>query len=118
MTQTYLLSIDQGTTSTRAIVFGREARALGQAQREITQSYPKSGWVEHDPDEERHAEIGRGVTVPVTMPMSMPMAMVIMCMGMRHLTVPFGSPSRHQRYRSELWEARNNIKNQYDIKYP
>ncbi len=51
MTQTYLLSIDQGTTSTRAIVFGREARALGQSQREITQSYPKSGWVEHDPDE-------------------------------------------------------------------
>lgn len=51
MSHSYLLSIDQGTTSTRAIVFNHEALALGQAQREITQSYPKSGWVEHDPDE-------------------------------------------------------------------
>ncbi len=46
---TALLSIDQGTTSTRAIVFDREGRKLGLAQRELPQSYPKSGWVEHDP---------------------------------------------------------------------
>ncbi|PTU31409.1 glycerol kinase GlpK [Stenotrophobium rhamnosiphilum] len=46
---TALLSIDQGTTSTRAIVFDREGRKLGLAQRELPQSYPKPGWVEHDP---------------------------------------------------------------------
>lgn len=44
-----LLAIDQGTTSTRAIVFDREGRKLGLAQRELPQSYPQSGWVEHDP---------------------------------------------------------------------
>lgn len=46
---TALLSIDQGTTSTRAIVFDREGRKLGLAQRELPQSYPQPGWVEHDP---------------------------------------------------------------------
>ena len=45
---TALLSIDQGTTSTRAIVFDRAGRKLGLAQRELPQSYPKPGWVEHD----------------------------------------------------------------------
>jgi glycerol kinase len=45
------LAIDQGTTSTRAILFDREARAVAVAQREITQHYPQRGWVEHDPEE-------------------------------------------------------------------
>jgi glycerol kinase len=44
-----LLAIDQGTTSTRAIVFDRSGRRLGVAQRELPQSFPQPGWVEHDP---------------------------------------------------------------------
>jgi glycerol kinase len=45
---TALLAIDQGTTSTRAIVFDRAGEKLGVAQRELAQSYPQPGWVEHD----------------------------------------------------------------------
>ncbi len=45
---TAILAIDQGTTSTRAIVFDRQGRKLGAGQRELPQSYPQSGWVEHD----------------------------------------------------------------------
>ena len=48
MKQTALLAIDQGTTSTRAIVFGRDGARLAAAQRELPQAYPHSGWVEHD----------------------------------------------------------------------
>jgi glycerol kinase len=48
MTGTALLAIDQGTTSTRAIVFDRDGARLAVAQRELPQSYPHSGWVEHD----------------------------------------------------------------------
>src|SRR5262249_33661107 len=44
-----LLAIDQGTTSTRAIVCDRRGDKLGVAQLELPQSYPKPGWVEHDP---------------------------------------------------------------------
>jgi len=46
---TAVLSIDQGTTSSRAIVFDRAGRALGSAQQEFRQSFPQPGWVEHKP---------------------------------------------------------------------
>lgn len=47
----YVLAIDQGTTSTRAIVFDDKQKIVGVGQQEITQYFPKSGWVEHDPEE-------------------------------------------------------------------
>ena len=46
-----ILALDQGTTSSRAIVFGSDLRVLGAAQREFAQHFPASGWVEHDPEE-------------------------------------------------------------------
>lgn len=46
---TYLLALDQGTSSSRAIVFNREGLIISQAQTEFKQIYPQSGWVEHDP---------------------------------------------------------------------
>ena len=46
-----LLAIDQGTTSTRSIVFDADGHALATAQEELTQHYPHPGWVEHDPEE-------------------------------------------------------------------
>ena len=45
---TALLAIDQGTTSTRAIVFGRGGEKQAVAQRELPQHFPRPGWVEHD----------------------------------------------------------------------
>jgi len=45
-----ILAIDQGTTSTRAIVFDQSGRPLATAQREFEQHYPQDGWVEHDPE--------------------------------------------------------------------
>ena len=48
---TYLLAIDQGTTSTRAILFDASLRPVATAQEEFTQHYPASGWVEHEPDD-------------------------------------------------------------------
>ncbi|MGK6312543.1 glycerol kinase GlpK [Neorhizobium sp. DT-125] len=47
----YVLAIDQGTTSTRAIVFDGEMKIAGIGQKEFTQIFPKPGWVEHDPEE-------------------------------------------------------------------
>ncbi len=46
---TYILALDQGTTSSRAIVFDRAGRVVSAAQREFRQLYPQPGWVEHDP---------------------------------------------------------------------
>jgi len=47
----YILAIDQGTTSSRAILFDRKMHVVSAAQREFTQHFPKPGWVEHDPEE-------------------------------------------------------------------
>src|SRR5579885_2792430 len=44
-----ILALDQGTTSSRALVFDHGARVLAVAQSEFEQIYPKPGWVEHDP---------------------------------------------------------------------
>ncbi|MDF2925650.1 MAG: glycerol kinase [Paenibacillaceae bacterium] len=49
--EAYILAIDQGTTSTRAILFDRKGRAAYTAQREFPQYFPKPGWVEHNADE-------------------------------------------------------------------
>ncbi|WP_353151862.1 glycerol kinase GlpK [Pollutimonas bauzanensis] len=48
---TYILALDQGTSSTRSIVFDKLGRIVSLAQKEITQIYPQPGWVEHDPME-------------------------------------------------------------------
>lgn len=47
----FILALDQGTTSSRALVFDPQLRVVGSAQQEFTQHYPQPGWVEHDPDE-------------------------------------------------------------------
>lgn len=45
----YILALDQGTTSSRAIIFDKEQNILGVSQKEFTQIYPNQGWVEHNP---------------------------------------------------------------------
>ncbi len=47
----YILALDQGTTSNRAVVFDRESRIVSLAQKEFTQIFPRGGWVEHNPQE-------------------------------------------------------------------
>ena len=59
----YMLALDQGTTSSRAILFDREQNILGAAQKEFTQFYPNEGWVEHDPIEIRSSQYGVAMEV-------------------------------------------------------
>jgi len=47
----YILALDQGTTSSRSLVFDHGGRILGMAQQEFTQHFPQPGWVEHDPED-------------------------------------------------------------------
>lgn len=51
MEKKYILSLDQGTTSCRAILFDKDSNIVGVAQKEFTQIYPKAGWVEHNAEE-------------------------------------------------------------------
>lgn len=58
MQKKYILSLDQGTTSSRAIVFDKKGQIIGSAQQEFPQIYPQSGWVEHDPLEILGSQVG------------------------------------------------------------
>ena len=54
----YILSLDQGTTSSRAIVFDKQGSIISIAQKEFTQYFPQPGWVEHDPNEIWSTQVG------------------------------------------------------------
>lgn len=47
----YIMALDQGTTSSRCIIFNKQGEIVSEAKKEFTQIYPESGWVEHDPNE-------------------------------------------------------------------
>ena len=47
----FIISIDQGTTSSRAVLFSESGEIVGTSQQEFTQHFPNDGWVEHDPEE-------------------------------------------------------------------
>ena len=49
MEKKYIIALDQGTTSSRAILFDKCGNIVSSAQKEFTQIYPKAGWVEHNP---------------------------------------------------------------------
>src|SRR5688500_9442315 len=63
LTKQYILALDQGTTSSRAIIFDRAGKIVGQSSREFEQIYPQPGWVEHDPEGiwRSRAEVARAV---------------------------------------------------------
>jgi len=63
MAAKYILALDQGTTSSRAILFGHAGRVVRQCSREFPQIYPKPGWVEHDPEELWSSQINVAVQV-------------------------------------------------------
>ena len=54
----FILAFDQGTTSSRAIVFDHQGTVVSVAQKEFTQIFPKPGWVEHDPMEILSTQLG------------------------------------------------------------
>ena len=57
----YILALDQGTTSSRAMVFDANGAVAAIAQKEFTQVFPRAGWVEHDPGEIWASQIGVAV---------------------------------------------------------
>jgi len=60
---TYLMALDQGTSSSRSIVFNGQGQVVAQAQKELTQHYPQPGWVEHDPLEIWRTQLATARTV-------------------------------------------------------
>lgn len=62
MAEKYVMALDQGTTSSRAIIFNKKGKIVAKAQNEFTQYYPENGWVEHDPMEILFSQISAILT--------------------------------------------------------
>ena len=87
---TYLLALDQGTSSSRSIVFDAQGRIVAMAQEELTQFYPQPGWVEHDPLEIWRTQMAtaRDVLAKAGISAQQVHAIGITTVSYTHLTLP------------------------------
>lgn len=109
MTKKYVLSIDQGTTSSRAIVFNKKGDIVNVTQKEFTQIFPKSGWVEHDA-----TEIWSSVQSVVAEALSHPdiSASDIATIGItnqRETTVVWDKNTGQPVYNAIVWQSRQTM---------
>ena len=102
----YILALDQGTTSSRAIVFDRKGSALAVAQKEFTQIYPQPGWVEHDPMEiwSSQMEVITGVLTKNSLQLSQITALGIT--NQRETTIVWERATGRPVYNAIVWQDR------------
>ncbi|MDX2133214.1 MAG: glycerol kinase GlpK [Saprospiraceae bacterium] len=102
----YILSIDQGTTSTRTIAFDRAGRIVAQAQETIHQHFPQPGWVEHDPE-----EILRSVRATLQQVLNTIGSRQVAAIGItnqRETTVLWDRRDGRPVYRAIVWQSRQS----------
>jgi glycerol kinase len=100
----YILSIDQGTTSCRAILFNRNARVVGISQKEFTQFFPQQGWVEHDPEEIFHTQVGVCMDVISKSKISAENIAAIGITNQRETTVMWNKKTGKPVYNAIVWQ--------------
>jgi glycerol kinase len=102
----YVLALDQGTTSSRAILFDEEGSALASAQREFPQLYPQPGWVEHDPREifRTQRDVAREVFQKKPVPLKSVMAIGIT--NQRETTLVWDRQSGEPLHNAIVWQDR------------
>src|SRR5271166_6004159 len=103
----YVLAIDQGTTSTRAILFDAAGKIRSSAQVELTQHYPQPGWVEHDPEEMWHAVVttGREAMAAADGPIA-----AIGIANQRETTIVWERATGRPLYNAIVWQDRRTTK--------
>jgi glycerol kinase len=105
----YILSIDQGTTGSRAYIFDRAGRIVSSAYKELRQFYPQAGWVEHDPE-----EIWRSVEHVVRQAMALKniRAFDICALGItnqRETTILWNRKTGRPVYKAIVWQCRRTV---------
>ncbi|MBP5998391.1 MAG: glycerol kinase GlpK [Azonexus sp.] len=102
----FVLALDQGTTSARAILFDRQGNTHGIAQREITQHYPQPGWVEHDANEIWQAQIAVARAVLRDNGVSATQVAAVGITNQRETTVLWDRASGEPLQRAIVWQDR------------
>ncbi len=102
----YILALDQGTTSSRAIVFAADGSLKAVAQKEFTQIFPKAGWVEHDPREIWASQIGVAIEALGRAALSSSDIAAIGITNQRETTVVWDRNTGEPIYNAIVWQDR------------
>ena len=102
----YLLALDQGTSSSRSIVFGRDGQIVAMAQREFRQIYPQPGWVEHDPMEIWQTQLETAQEVLRKAGLSASQVRAIGITNQRETTVVWNRRTGRPIYNAIVWQDR------------
>lgn len=102
----YVLAFDQGTTSSRAIVFDKSGSVVAIAQKEFTQLYPKPGWVEHDPNEIWYTQVSVAAEAVVRAGLTVKDIITIGITNQRETTVVWDRQTHEPVYNAIVWQDR------------
>jgi glycerol kinase len=102
----YILGLDQGTTSSRAIVFDRHGSVVSRAQKEFAQHYPRPGWVEHDPDDIWSTQAGVAAEAVTRAGLSGDRIAAIGLTNQRETTIVWDRDSGRPIYNAIVWQDR------------
>ncbi|REL25628.1 glycerol kinase [Thalassotalea euphylliae] len=102
----YLLSIDQGTTSSRAILFNLQGELIDSVQQEFTQHYPENGWVEHNPDDILSTVIGTTKTLLAQTNVAPEQIASIGICNQRETTLVWHRETGQPIYNAVVWQDR------------
>lgn len=102
----YILALDQGTTSSRAILFDQEQNIVEMAQREFTQYYPKQGWVEHDPMEIYSSQYGVMMEVIAKSGIDVHDIAAVGIANQRETTILWDTNTGKPIYNAIVWQCR------------
>jgi glycerol kinase len=102
----YILAIDQGTTSSRAIIFDHKGQIKGVAQKEFTQIFPQPGWVEHDPNEIWATQAGVAAEVTSKLGINGTNIKAIGITNQRETTIVWDRTTGEAVYNAIVWQDR------------
>ncbi|MCR4846645.1 MAG: glycerol kinase GlpK [Eubacterium sp.] len=102
----YIMALDAGTTSNRAILFDHNGRIVSVAQREFTQIYPKPGWVEHDANEIWSSMLGVAVETIAKAKISAENVAAIGITNQRETTIVWDKETGEPVYNAIVWQCR------------
>lgn len=116
MREKYILALDQGTTSSRAIIFDDTSRMVAMAQKEFTQIFPQPGWVEHDADEIWSTQIGTAAEVLAKADLTPAEISAVGITNQRETTVIWDRHTGKPVYNAVVWQSRQTVDICEDLK--
>jgi len=116
MSKKYVLALDQGTTSSRAILFDQDSNIVSVAQKEFTQHFPRPGWVEHDAEEIWSTQIGVAGEAIAKAGINPAEISAIGITNQRETTVVWDKATGKPIYNAIVWQSRQTMDICNDIK--